>query len=201
MAETIDPVTGEVTETDDTHETPARAKAGEHRNGEPHEIATRGTQLPDVASVDDLVAQLSGPEPDPMEILRCIAGQADLPQLPPEDSVKLIMARILSSPDIESVFRQGRAVGAEEVEGVPLEIHGLRWTASSYNDGPSVFAVIDATRTDTDERVVVTCGSVNVMTQLWRAWTERAFPIRAKVVRSARPAASGNYPMWLDATQ
>lgn len=200
MAEVIDPVTGEVTdngESNDSQKAPREVPSAKHSS----EVAHRRDQAAlDAATVDELIASLSGPEPDAMEVLHAIAGQAELPQLPPEDSVRLIMARILSSPDIESVFRQGRAVGAEEVEGVALDIHGLRWTRSTYTDGPSVFAVIDATRADTGERVVVTCGSVNVMTQLWRAWTERAFPITAKVVRSARPSESGYYPMWLDST-
>lgn len=147
---------------------------------------------------DELIASLSGPEPDPMDILRAVAGQAELPQLPAEDSARAIMARILAAPDIESVLRQGRAVGAEEILEVPLTIDGVRWSRSSYADGPNVFAIIDAIREDTHERVVVSCGSVNVMSQLWRVWIEQAWPIRARVVRSSKPSESGFYPLWLD---
>jgi hypothetical protein len=59
-----------------------------------------------------------------------------------------------------------------------------------------MFAVVHATRGDTGDKVVTTCGGAQVMAGLAR-WQELgAFPILAKLAQSEKPTANGFYPMW-----
>lgn len=198
---TFDPATGEVI--DDPGDTPKESRRIAETVAADRESGT-ATPLPSMrqpATLDELIAQLQGPQPDPMEVLAAIAGQAEIPQAPPEDSTRLIMARILAAPDTDAVLRQGRAVGAEDVLGVVLTITGVRWVRSAYSDGPGVFAAVEAVRDDMGERVVISCGSTNVMTQLWRIWQADAWPVQARIVQASKPTESGYYPLWLDAAK
>lgn len=162
------------------------------------DVAPPSNLLPAPKTAQELIAQLAGPEPDALDVLQCIAGQADFEDTNAEDSVRSIMARILTSPDVDSALRQGQTVKADDLKGVPLEVTGVRWSKSTFDKGPTVFAIMYAHREDTNENVVVACGGQQVMTQLWYVWQKDEWPIRVKIVPSARPTAAGYYPLWLE---
>lgn len=149
------------------------------------------------AELDAMLAQVVGAEPSAQEILQAIVGGEDLPESTAEQSQAGIVARILAADDATGVLDMGEPVKAEDLEQVGLTVTGVRWMRSTFDEGPGVYAVIDATRDDNQEQVKVTCGSVNVMTQLLRLQTMSAFPQKVKIVKSSRPTKSGYYPYWL----
>lgn len=147
--------------------------------------------------LDAMLAQIVGAEPSAQEILQAIVGGEDLPEASAQQSQSGIVARILSAGGAEAVLDMGEPTKAEELEQVPLNVTGVRWMRSTFDEGPGVYAVVDATRTDNDEQVKVTCGGVNVMTQLLKLQTMGAFPQNVKIVKATRPTKSGYYPYWL----
>jgi hypothetical protein len=149
------------------------------------------------AELDAMLAQIVGEEPSAQEILQAIVGGESLPETNAQQSQAGIVARILGAEGADNVLDMGEPTKAEELEQVPLLVKGVSWQRSTFEEGPGVYAVIDATREDQNEPLKVTCGSVNVMTQLLKLQTMGAFPQKVKIVKSSKPTASGYYPFWL----
>lgn len=116
------------------------------------EIAVRNHA--DVAALDDLEGIL--------------LGEKELPEIvdDPAEIQREIMAQLLAAESDEQLEQVGNATGWRELAGVPMELHGFRWRPSSFEQGAAVFFVVDATRLDTGERVVLTTGSGNILAQL-----------------------------------
>lgn len=149
------------------------------------------------AEINAMLAQVVGPEPSAQEILQAIVGGDDLPESNALQSQAGIVARILAADDSAGVLDMGEPTKAEDLEQVELTVSGVRWMRSTFEEGPGVYAVIDALRGDSGDSVKVTCGGVNVMTQLLRLQTMHAFPQKVKIVKATRPTKSGYYPYWL----
>lgn len=149
------------------------------------------------AELQAMLDQIAGPEPSAQEILQAIVGGEDLPTSDAQQSQAGIVARILAAGSADAVLDMGEPTKAEDLEQVSLRITGVRWMKSTFDEGPGVYAVADATRLDTDEKIKVTCGGVNVMTQLLRLQTMKALPQDVKIVKAQRPTKSGYYPYWL----
>jgi hypothetical protein len=149
------------------------------------------------AEIEAMVAEIIGKEPSAQEVLQAIVGGESLPESTAEQSQAGIVARILAADSPEAALDMGEPVKAEELEQVVLNVSGVRWMRSTFEEGPGVYAVIDAVREDTEEAIKATCGSVNVMTQLLKLQTMAAFPQRVKIVKSQKPTQSGYYPFWL----
>jgi hypothetical protein len=114
------------------------------------------------------------------------------------DAIALEIAkRILSATTADDVLAPQQTTPAEDVLGVPVEVRGVRWNPSAYNGGPGAYAVIDAVRVDTGEVLAISCGSRNVIVQLYRLVKLGALPRQVVIVRVSKPTSSGYYPMWL----
>ena len=126
---------------------------------------------------------------------------AELPEMEPQDATeaaRAIVARILDAPDVDAVFDQGKATSAVDVLDVPLLILNIRWQRSEYEgEGSTVYALIDAERADNGDELTITCGSRNVMAQLYRLAQLGALGTPVKIVRSEKATARGFKPMWL----
>lgn len=147
--------------------------------------------------LDAMLAEIAGNEPSAQEILQAIVGGEDFPEADAQQSQVAIVARILQAEGADGVLDMGDPLKAEEMEGVAINVYGVRWFRSSFEEGPGVYAVMDAQRVDDEERVKVTCGGVNVMTQLLKLQASGLLPQRVKVVKASRPTRSGYYPYWL----
>lgn len=147
--------------------------------------------------LDAMLAQIVGKEPSAQEILQAIVGGGEMPEQEAQEAQAGIVGRILGAADPEAVLDMGDPIKAAELEAVPLKVSGVRWMRSTFEEGPGVYAVIDAVRIDNDEALKVTCGGVNVMTQLLRLQTMGALPQIVKIVKATRPTKSGYYPYWL----
>ena len=148
------------------------------------EIAVRKST--DVAALDELEGIL--------------LGEKDVPEVvdDPAEIQREIMAQLLGAETDEELEQVGNATGWRELAGVPMELHGFRFRPSIYEEGAPVFFVVDATRLDTGERVVLTTGSGNILAQLTNMARRGTLTgaIRALEIADT-PTKQGFRPNWL----
>lgn len=105
-----------------------------------------------------------------------------------------IVQRILASETLEQAFDSFEAVHAEDVEGIPLTIHGIAWLKSSFPQGPPVFALLDCTAENSDKRIKVSIGGRSVMAALLWSQQHKAMPFTLVFVKSdANPSTGFRY--------
>jgi hypothetical protein len=107
-----------------------------------------------------------------------------------------IVANILQARTAEDVFGTNDVTPAEDVLGQRLTIRGVRWNRSRYDDGPTVYAMIDAVDDD-GEVLTISCSGRNVMAQLFRLNELGAFPAVCAIVQADRPTAAGYFVLNL----
>jgi hypothetical protein len=134
------------------------------------------------------------------ELERILLGDAELPDVvdDPAEISREIIAQLLAAESDEELEAVGQATGWRELPGVPMELHGFRWRPSTYEEGAPIFFVVNATRLDTGERVVLTTGSGNVLGQLTNMARRGTLvgAIRALEIAD-QPTKQGFRPNWL----
>lgn len=115
----------------------------------------------------------------------------------PEVVSREIAEKILGAGSVEEILGMFESTPMQDLLGVPLEVTGVKFNASSFTEGPPVYAVISATRLDTSEGVTATCGGRSIMAGLYRMWQLDAFPQRLQVVESKNPTKDGNKVLLL----
>lgn len=115
----------------------------------------------------------------------------------PEVVAQEIAQRILGATDVETILGMFESTPMQDLLGVPLDVAGVRFNASTFTEGPPVYAVIEATRLDTGEGVTSTCGGRSVMAALYRMWQLDAFPQKLQVVESKNATKAGNKVLLL----
>lgn len=129
-----------------------------------------------------------------------ILGEGDgvVPMENPEEVAREIAYRILGAETEDDIFDQGGATSARDVLSVPLMIKNVRWQTSRYEEGgPKVFALLNATRADNGEELLITCGSRNVMAQLFRAGQLGLIPFEKPKKFQENMTAAGFGALWL----
>lgn len=80
-----------------------------------------------------------------------------------------------------------------------LEITGATPLKSTFDDGPSCFAVISCTIVETGEQFKLTCGAravqAAILAHVYRGW----LPFRCILTRRLKPTRKGFYPLNLEA--
>lgn len=139
--------------------------------------------MSDSSNSTDMVAQVKGELPirigDPVEAARAI------------------QERILAAPDVESLFKMAGTLGADDVLERPFWLRGVEFRKSDFEEGTPVYAIITAQFTDDESEGVITCGGMNVCTQLAKAEQFGGVPFPIMLVRTAKPTSNGYYPLWL----
>lgn len=116
----------------------------------------------------------------------------------PEQMSKEIMAQLLGAESDEELENFGNAQGWRDLEGVPMLIHNFRWRPSDFEEGASVYFVVDATRLDEGERVILTTGSRNVLAQLTNLAKRGRLPGAVRQITKAKKATRGGFfPLML----
>jgi hypothetical protein len=88
--------------------------------------------------------------------------------------------------------------GLEVSDGVPFDVRGFRPLPGEFEEGLPFFLVIDGVRLDTGELCVVTCGSVNVVSQLIAlALKPDGLPRVVLTTEREKSTASKTWPLWL----
>lgn len=136
-----------------------------------------------------------------MEVLNSAAVETALvegTELPmdesPEAAARAIVEQILASPDVDSVFSTFAATPISDLLGIPLEVRGVKWNRSSFDNGAPVFAVVNAVRLDSGEAVTATCGGRSVMAAFYAFGRMNAYPVRLAVIESPNPTKEGYRP-------
>lgn len=149
------------------------------------DIAVRSSN--DLAALDEFDAILTG-QSEPPEIID-----------DPEEISRQIIMQLLAASSDEELSNFGSAVGWRDLEGVPILLSGFRWRPSSFDEGGPVYVIVNGTRTDTGEQLVLTTGSSNVLAQLSNM-ARRGVLVGAtwKLVKPDKATANGYYPLHLE---
>ena len=134
------------------------------------------------------------------ELEGILLGEKDVPEIvdDPAEIQREIMAQLLAAESDEELEQVGNATGWRELAGVPMELHGFRFRPSTYEEGAPVFFVVDATRLDTGERVVLTTGSGNILAQLTNMARRGTLTGAVRMLEIAdTPTKQGFRPNWL----
>lgn len=189
----FDPVTGEIIEHEEHQEVTAPAAPTL-----PTQVTTGAELAALPENLADLAAYFADPEPSPKEIVAWIAGTADMEESDPEDTIRSIMARILSATTTEGILSGHLVTHAQQILDVPLQVSGVKWQRSRQDGGSTCYAVISATNVDTEEKLTITCGGRNVMTQLLAFHVHQLYPVRCRITQARKPTENGYYPLWLE---
>lgn len=119
---------------------------------------------------------------------------------PPVDGAKInarITEQMLKAETPEEALKAGATASFEDgLLGVPLEVRDLIFRKSTLEGDIPVYALIDATRLDTGDDLIVTCSAGQVLRTLGtfkvRDWLPTAF-----VVRKAENKTAGGYTQYV----
>jgi hypothetical protein len=146
-------------------------------------------------------------EPEAITITTEVALQAIadptyvLPTTDAEEAARSIMARILEATDAAGVSAAagGGTESWKDLLGVEFVLRGVRFAASTFGEGPTVYALVDAVDVEGAPRTLTT-GSVTAMAQLAKLDQLKAYPTKYawRLIESDKPTASGYYPRWLE---
>lgn len=150
------------------------------------------------ATLDELIAQYTEPEPGVVEVFSWIMAAAEMPEDGPEDSQLSIMLRIMQGTVPDEILGSQEVMSAGDLLGETLHINGVKFKRSSFSEGAACYALISAHRETTDTDVVISCGGKNVQTQLLNMRERGFLPFKAAVLKASKPTANGFYPLWLE---
>lgn len=114
-----------------------------------------------------------------------------------EQASRDIVMQILQAADADEILEGAEVTPAKAMLGKPLRINGARAKKSAYEEGATMYVLIDAVDLGTGEVVKISCGSRNVLAQLYRTYQLNAFPLDCRILESERPTANGFRPLWL----
>jgi len=115
-----------------------------------------------------------------------------------EQDPDVVAARIVQEilDSVDPLAPRGEAVGGRDLIGEPLHVTSIDWRNSDIANSPvGIFAVMHITKQD-GSAIVVTCGSRNVLAQLYRLARDEALPFDACFRESE--TGSGNTVLWLE---
>jgi hypothetical protein len=129
------------------------------------------------------------------EMLRVIRGIDEYTVVSDDEIQADIIERMLRAKTWEELTTPQEVTHAEEVLGKKLTFHSARLMSSDIGEGPGVYMIIDAH--DGENKLLLSCGSSNVMTILAIAMHREWLPADGVIVRSDKTTKSGYKPMNL----
>lgn len=135
------------------------------------------------------------------ELVAQIRGEIPVRIGDPKEAAMAIVERILSAPDIESIFNMQGTLGADDILNVGFMLKGVEFRKSDYLEGSPVYAIMTAEVDGMPGEQVITCGGSNVCAQLAAADKFGLPPFPLMLTRPDRPTSNGFYPLWLQDTR
>jgi hypothetical protein len=132
------------------------------------------------------------------ELTRYLSSSAAVAEEDPEQVAFEIVQRILAATNVDEVLARRQVLSADDVLQIPITVTAVRWHRSAYDQRERMYAMVEASRTDNREPLLISCGGRNVMAQLWRLGELDAFPCALKFGKSEKPTANGYFPLWLE---
>lgn len=108
-----------------------------------------------------------------------------------------ILRDVMTADSVMDLLADSEAIHAEDIVNRAIKVHGVEFRKSDFGGEMPFYAVMDVEFEHNGERAAVTIGARRALAQLMRADTKGWFPMTCRVIRSERPTAAGNYPMWL----
>ena len=106
-----------------------------------------------------------------------------------------MVRRILSAESLQDAFANFKSVPAAELDGQAVEVHGVAWMRSAFNEGPQVYALLKCRVKATGEDVVVSMGGRTLMASFLYAQRQEAMPF-AGAFRKLRSNANSERSYW-----
>ena len=133
-------------------------------------------------------------------IVGALVDGKQLPEARIEDPAMIalqITQQILQAADVDAIFAVTDSTPMQELLGVGIEVDDVTFNASSFKDGPPVYALVHGKRLDDGSRITSSCGGRSIMAALFRMKQLGAFPQRIKVEQSKKANADGNHTLIL----
>lgn len=129
------------------------------------------------------------------DIRNALINMTEVQSVSSEEVQQDIVRRILAAETIEEAAQSFESVSAVDVEGIPLEVHGIAWLKSTFKEGPPVYALVDCLPKGAKKRVTVSIGGRSVMAFLLWAQEHKAMPFKVAFIRS-EPGGENGYRYW-----
>jgi len=173
-----------------TDETTTKAPRGNSRAA----VKTPDADAPGDNGSDVVKGEVVG-----MEVKRFLDGAKALVMEDADATQEAILERILQANTLDDILNNRSVTSAKDVLLTPLTVAKVRWMRSDMEEGIGLYALVEGRRDDTDEPVVISCGGVSVMGQLWRMDELGLLPVKVRFNQASRPTQAGFYPLWLEA--
>lgn len=111
------------------------------------------------------------------EVQDTLINGTDLDVVSPDAVQDDMVRRILGAETVEDAFGNFKSINAKDLEGIKVGVYGVAWMRSAFKEGPKVYALLDATIVDTEEKVTVSMGGRSLMASFLWAQRNRAMPI------------------------
>lgn len=118
-------------------------------------------------------------------------------EVDPDVMSREIVKRILHKLTFDEALTPDDIRHGKEFLNTPFRARSVRWFPSTYEEGPSVYAVVDAVDLTTGEPFLLTIGAANPLAQLVVGVRTGALPADLVIEMATRPTASGFYPLVL----
>lgn len=117
----------------------------------------------------------------------------------PEDISRAITDRILQATTADEILAPQGLISARDLLDVPIALTGVRWQASTYEEGAPVYAILEAKVLQSGDRVSVSCGARSVLAQAFQLQRRGFLPADVVIRQKGEPTRSGFRPLWLEA--
>ena len=113
------------------------------------------------------------------------------------DASLSIALRIAQAESVEEVLNPQSTISGQDLVGRPFVVRSLRLARSTFSGGLPFYMQLDVVFPDTGETSVVSCGSLNVMSQLAKLGQMNALGEPVVIEESENQTARGYKPLWL----
>lgn len=167
-------------------------------------MSDTGTPTPDAPEVltPDVVPASSVPALTTMDdrvVTKYLDDMKNLAEHSDDDVQRAIVGRILASETAADVLAPQAIEHARDLVDQHLTLTGVRVQESDFEEGPGIYAVVNAVVMEDGRTTTFSCGGSNVLAQLYRLAQLNALPCDVVIKRSTKPTKAGYYPLWLEA--
>lgn len=113
----------------------------------------------------------------------------------PEAAQEDMIRRILEASDLKDAFAEYNATPAEQIEGQQVDVTGIAWMKSSFEDGPGVYALMQVVGVESGEQMTVSMGGRSLMASFLWAQRNHKMPIRG-VFRKQQSQSNTARSFW-----
>lgn len=142
------------------------------------DVATPGTDVITIEQVEDIL--LHG---------------GDMPAISSEELQDDMVRRIIGAADLREAFAGFVATPADDIEGMMVDVIGVAWVRSAFDEGPAVYALLKVVGAEDRLERTVSMGGRSLMASFVWAQRNEAMPIRG-TFRKEQSRSNANRAFW-----